>query len=119
MSNGNKHFLSDENSEVTFKSICWVTSQALGKIPLAGNVVDFACDRVLQEKRYLEVYPVLMESIRKTGRNSPTSVFLLNELTQTANFGARRLNFKKYYIDPPLGWKKLPANPKKIPYGHW
>lgn len=116
---GNEHFLSDKNHELGFKGVCWSASKALGKIPLAGHFVDFACDRVLQEKRYRELHPLLMDAIKQHGRNSKISVFLMEEITQTASFGARRENFKRYFVKPPLGWQKLPANPKKIPYGHW
>lgn len=114
-----KHFLDDPINKGLFQTACMAAGKSVGKIPLAGSVISLVCGRITATQRYMELHPVLIKSISQTGRNSKISKFLLNELAQTATFGARRANFKRYYISNPFGWKKLPTNPKKIMYGFW
>jgi len=114
-----KHFLDNPVNKGLFQTACISAGKFVDGVPLAGNIVSFACGRISARQQYMELYPVLMKSISRNGRNSDISKFLLNELAQTANFGARRNNFKRYYITDVLGWKKLPADPKKIMFGYW
>jgi len=114
-----KHFLDDPINKGLFQIPCLAAGKSVGKTPMAGGIVNLVCGRITATQRYRELYPVLIKSISQTGRNSIISKFLLNELAQTTNFGARRANFKRYYISNPFGWKKLPANPKNIMYGFW
>lgn len=101
-----------------FDGLCYATGKAIGKIPLAGDVVDFGCSRVKARWRYMEVLPLLLVSIKERGRSDELTQFLLKEITATASFGARRRNFKIYYIDGKRE-AKLPNDPDEIMYGYW
>lgn len=68
---------------------------------------------------YANLLPALIYLIEHTGRNSIESKGLIAILERLPSVGAQRLNFRKLYLDDPNGWKKLPNDPKDIPYGHW
>ncbi|WP_448565349.1 hypothetical protein [Thalassotalea ganghwensis] len=68
---------------------------------------------------YKRIYPAIKVVVRQHGVKSPEARGMLLHLASFAPTGAKQRNFIKYYIDQPEGWKKLPADPKDIPYGKW
>lgn len=68
---------------------------------------------------YKVIYPHLLSSCRKQGRDSQECIDLLNTLAKAAPFGVKSKNFTKRYIKNKNGWKLLPENPKDIPFGYW
>ena len=68
---------------------------------------------------YIELHPVLMNIVKLTGRESKESVFLLEELAETAMPGAPRKNFRRKFIEDKEAWKKLPPTPDEIGYAYW
>ncbi len=89
------------------------------RIPLAGDVVGFVFFRFEAVETYKKFLPILKALIGYEGRSSENVTVIIEVLLQTASPGARRSNFKREYIDEPEGWKKLPEDPKQIPYGFW
>lgn len=68
---------------------------------------------------YVRLLPTLRYIIRKEGRSSALAKDLFEILEKLPSFGAKRLNFKKHYIDKRDGWKQLPDDPDSLPYGFW
>lgn len=110
-------------------SICGVGPAAAGalfglsKIPILGALVSagvsLACTRQEAKDTYMHLQPLLQPIISAKGRNSPEAIELLEELTKTAQYGAERENFHRFYVDKPDGWKELPADPTTLPFGFW
>ena len=65
MRSNNKHFLNNAVNKGLFQASCLAVGKAVGQVPLAGDSVAFICDRAFQKKRYIELYPVVMESIKR------------------------------------------------------
>ena len=68
---------------------------------------------------YTNLYPSLVYIIQTKGRQSSEARGLLEILKGIAPTGAKRSNFRKRYIDNLDGWRELPADPDKIPFGFW
>ncbi len=71
-------------------------------------------------RTYEKLYPImeelLMKGYRFESEEIQAIVGLLNELPA---WGARRLNFQKYYLRDEYTLRKLPRNPNDIPSGMW
>lgn len=77
----------------------------------------------------MRLHPLLMENVDLKNPNARTVLYLCEQITRTAEFGACRQNFRRYYIDGknsgPLKnpqtalIKKLPQDPKHITFGYW
>ena len=107
-----------KNTQTGFETLCYAVNKSIGKIPFAGDITDFACSRVNARWRYMEIRPLLIESIKRNGRKNEITLHLIEEISLTANWGAKRLNFTKYYIK---GNKinDLPEDPNDIMFGYW
>lgn len=68
---------------------------------------------------YQRLMPSLKFIILQKGRNSEEAKGLFEILENLPSAGARRENFKKFYIEKLDGWKELPNDPDKIPFGFW
>jgi hypothetical protein len=68
---------------------------------------------------YVRLLPGLQYACNTRGRHSVEAVGLIEILAELPAYGARQHNFKKYYVDDPAGWKKLPDDPDMIMYGYW
>ena len=110
--------LSDEAYE-TLKFVTQKAADFATKIPIAGDVVGFVFSRVEAKETYRKFLPILKVLIKCEGRESQHVTTILDVLTSTAEFGARRANFRRAYVDKKDGWKQLPDDPHKIPYGFW
>lgn len=71
------------------------------------------------DKIYRKVHPVLINTIKQHGRNSPDAKRLLNVLGDLPSLGLRQRNFKRRYILNENGWRDLPKDPEQLPYGFW
>ncbi len=111
--------LDSEEKKGIFAVACYVAGKAVSKVPLAGESVNFVCGRITARDRYIELQPVVMKIIELTGRRSRESMFMLNEIEQTAASGLRRYSFHRMYVQDLEGWKKLPKSPDNITYGYW
>ncbi|ADZ91850.1 hypothetical protein [Marinomonas mediterranea] len=76
-------------------------------------------DKSVAEETYRKLYPVLVSTIRRQGRDSQQAKDLLSLMGSLPSYGVQRRNFKRRYIDNVSGWKKLPEDPKNFPYGYW
>ncbi|NTS77109.1 hypothetical protein HR060_09505 [Catenovulum sp. SM1970] len=76
-------------------------------------------DKQDANKKYKKLLPVLKTVIAAHGRNSSQANDVLDLLSGLVPNGARRNNFKRRYVDKKDGWRLLPDDPEKIPYGHW
>jgi hypothetical protein len=70
-------------------------------------------------KLYVQFYPTLKATIQAYGRSSQEAEQLLTGLASLSPAGAKRRNFTRRYVNAPEGWKRLPKDPKDIPYGYW
>ncbi|REL26637.1 hypothetical protein DXX93_08635 [Thalassotalea euphylliae] len=68
---------------------------------------------------YSRIVLLVKGEVKNGGRNSPRAIDALKALASLAPDGAKGRNFRRYYVDRPDGWQKLPRDPKNIPYGFW
>ncbi|WP_199610434.1 hypothetical protein [Flocculibacter collagenilyticus] len=61
----------------------------------------------------------MKQTLQSHGWEAKDSQAILLTLSDLAPFGAKQRNFRKRYVTPKDGWKKLPRDPNDIPYGHW
>lgn len=101
-----------------FDSACYIAGKSVGKIPLAGDVIAFGCSRVEARWRYIELQPLLLDSLKRFGPTDRNTRFLIKEIVATANVGACRQNFENWYVKGDR-LKDLPADPDDIMYGYW
>jgi len=104
--------------QTSFDTLCYAVNKTIGKIPFAGEITDFACSRVNARFEYMKIRPLLIESIKRNGRENDITLHLIDEISSTANWGAARHNFTRYYIK---GNKinDLPEDPNDIMFGYW
>ncbi|MCC5827262.1 hypothetical protein [Alkalimonas sp.] len=76
-------------------------------------------DKRKAEATYKNLYPSLQVIVNLKGRHSPTARGLLEVFASLPASGAKSRNFRKRYIDNPNGWKELPSDPARIPFGFW
>ena len=107
-----------KNIQNTASWVCAGIEKSVGEIPMAGMVVNFACDRVKARWRYMELRPILFKLIDTFGQNDKTTKFILDELLETVPYGARRLNFENYYVKGQR-LRSLPEDPNDLMYGYW
>ena len=60
-----------------------------------------------------------MEYINKKGRKSEEVNRILERMSKLPQFGIKRYNFKRRYIDSPSGWRLLPEDPEDFPGTFW
>lgn len=108
------------HTRAAFSSACTIVSLGASKIPGASLVSDYLCGRVEDIWRYQEVRGHLHRELAQKNNNydDPTVRFFIDEIIKTADFGAKRANFKKYYVDGKR-LHLLPEDPRSIIYGHW
>ncbi len=126
---GNLNSVDDPNSVPWFDLSCKGLGASISKIPLAGLAADIVCGRIQARDDYMRIHPLLMENVDLKNPNARTVLYLCEQITRTAEFGACRQNFRRYYIDGknsgPLKnpqtalIKKLPQDPKHITFGYW
>ena len=113
----------ERNKSDAVGAVCYTASKFAGSIPLMGwlasETVDMACGDSARNKKYRKFIPVIRALIKTEGRDSENVNNMLEELGDLASFGARRQNFRTRYIDDKAGWKLLPDDPQKIPFGFW
>ncbi|HEV2762394.1 MAG TPA: hypothetical protein VGV38_05305, partial [Pyrinomonadaceae bacterium] len=76
-------------------------------------------DKDDRNRVYRTLYAQLQDEIRRKGRNSPRAQAILEGMGMLPQLGAKRANFRRAYIENPVGWRSLPRDPDDIPYGHW
>ncbi len=113
----------DRNKDDMMGAVCYAVGKGVGAIPLVGWLADAATSMVCSHReaneKYKKFLPVLRALIKTEGRDSKDAINMLEEIANLAPFGAQRLNFRTCYVDDPNGWKKLPDDPEKLPYGFW
>lgn len=86
-------------------------------LKLVKNVFD---DKNSAETLYIEIIPVLNDYLMQGRRfNDPQVQNIVNILRELPAAGAKRANFEKYYLQDEYGLRKLPMDPRQIPYGFW
>jgi hypothetical protein len=75
--------------------------------------------KISADQIYKHIFPSLVFIINTKGRQSKEASGLLKVLESLAPGGAKRRNFSRRYIQNVDGWKELPADPQKIPFGFW
>ena len=108
---------------------CKGIGKAVEKVPLAANVVDFVCDRAKNRSDYMEYHVHLMNLIAQKNPDHGLILHFAAKITETASFGARRLNFRRAYIDGQTSgeittpkttlMRKLPSDPNDLMFGFW
>ena len=89
-----------------------------------GTLISLAVKQYIKKEDSDEVYralvPMLHEQI-KLGKNidDPIIENAQNVLESLSPFGARRRNFKKWYIGSVTNLLKLPRDPDELSYGCW
>jgi len=78
----------------------------------------FIYSRYQARKDYMKLKPACFRVWENNGFHSLEGQVLFDELADTANYGAQRHNFRKYY-SMSTNWKKLPDDPNDIMYGYW
>lgn len=69
---------------------------------------------------YRELWPILQDYLmRGSGYDDPHVKHIVNILRELPPYGAKRINFEKYYLKDESGLRRLPRNPDDIPYGYW
>jgi hypothetical protein len=76
-------------------------------------------DKKARDAGYRRMIGPLRQVIRHYGRDSRLARQMLEALANMAQFGAKRQNFRREYVDNPKGWERLPDNPEDMPYGYW
>ncbi|WP_059120042.1 hypothetical protein [Vibrio sp. MEBiC08052] len=72
------------------------------------------------DRIYKEVHPVLEELLSNGYRfNSPPVQHIVNILRELPSYGARQHNFERMYLQDEYTLRKLPSDPRRIPYGYW
>lgn len=77
-------------------------------------------DKMHADALYGDLIPVLHDYLMEGRRfNDPRVQNIVNILRELPAYGARRRNFENLYLKDEYTLRKLPKDPKKIPYGHW
>ncbi|EGR1312189.1 hypothetical protein [Vibrio cholerae] len=91
--------------------------------PLAGLFLEIY--NQIQKKQdanqtYLRLKVLLDDQFMKGARfNSPEVSVIVEMLRELAPFGARRRNFESMYLKDEYSLRKLPNDPRDIPFGYW
>ncbi|MEE2003111.1 hypothetical protein QWY20_16750 [Alkalimonas sp. MEB108] len=86
----------------------------------AGNqITGVFTSKISADQIYKHIYPSLVFIITTKGRKSREAISLLSVLESLAPSGAKRRNFSRRYIQNQDGWKELPSDPQRIPFGFW
>ncbi|EKO3535623.1 hypothetical protein K1L80_002199 [Vibrio fluvialis] len=99
------------------------TLQKLKSSPLAGVLMQMY--NQIQKKQdanetYRRLKLLLDDQLQKGARfSSPEIQAIVEMLRELVPFGARRRNFESMYLKDEYTLKKLPNDPRDIPYGYW
>jgi len=83
------------------------------------QVFSLFSDKKHANQAYRQILPSLKLIITQQGRSSKKAEDLLKALSNLAPYGARRGNFKRRYVNKLNGWRELPDDPHRLPYGVW
>ncbi len=95
-----------------------------GRLSKAGSGAHLLHKIFFQDEKdanqlYSAILPSLKRTIANQGFESEESKALIDILIKAAPYGAKRRNFTRKYFANSVEWKKLPEDPKDIPYGFW
>lgn len=77
-------------------------------------------DKSSAENLYSDLIPVLRDLLAQGRRfNDPSIQHIVHILSELPADGARRRNFIKKYLKDEYTLRKLPLDPRDIPYGYW
>lgn len=69
---------------------------------------------------YSRLVTIIDDQLKRGSRfNSPEITASVELLRELAPEGARRRNFERLYLVDEYTLRKLPKDPKNIPFGHW
>lgn len=89
-------------------------------ITLMKMVKGIFDDRSSAEELYVDLIPVLQDLLQQgRGFNDPSVQHIVHILSELPPEGARRRNFTHKYLQDEYTLRKLPSNPRDIPYGYW
>ena len=119
----------DPNTFSGESALCFAAGKVFGSLPGGEALVNSVCSRSEALKTYQEVRPLLLQELESEAPNQQLVLFLAGKLTETADFGAYRANFRNHYIDGNRSGsltdvdinrvRKLPADPRDIMFGFW
>ena len=121
--------IEDPNTITGQNALCTGAGKILGKIPFGGEIVNYICSRSDAYNNYVRLRPLMMTELSQSRPDQDQVLYFAAKLTETADFGAKRSNFRWYYIDgkrsgpieevDPVRVRKLPEDPDDIMYGFW
>ncbi|MCC5826953.1 hypothetical protein [Alkalimonas sp.] len=88
-------------------------------VEAGSQIIGVFSSKISADQIYKHIYPSLVFIINTKGRKSREAKGLLSVLESLVPAGAKRRNFSRRYIQNVDGWKELPTDPQRIPFGFW
>ncbi|WP_417552711.1 hypothetical protein [Marinomonas fungiae] len=88
-------------------------------VTVAQTIHGLYIDKEEANETYRFLYPILIDYINRKGSNSTEVKEILDRMAKLPQYGIKRYNFKRKYINSPNGWRLLPKDPEDFSGTFW